>query len=93
MLCPLGCRYGKALVINMMDVDLLESVENQLNQVSPGLYSQLLSKELLQEERYCTCLLLPTNFILDIPQKDLKNFDDILVSDWFMRRRLQQSQQ
>ncbi|KAL2082884.1 hypothetical protein ACEWY4_020657 [Coilia grayii] len=45
-------RYGKALVINMMDVDLLESVENQLNQVSLGLFSQLMSKELLQEERY-----------------------------------------
>ncbi|XP_062374929.1 IQ motif and ankyrin repeat domain-containing protein 1-like isoform X2 [Sardina pilchardus] len=45
-------RYGKALVINMMDVDLLETVENQLNQVSPGLSSQLMSKELLQEERY-----------------------------------------
>ncbi|XP_031435342.1 IQ motif and ankyrin repeat domain-containing protein 1 [Clupea harengus] len=45
-------RYGKALVINMMDVDLLESVENQLNQVSPGLSSQLMSKELLKEERY-----------------------------------------
>ncbi|XP_048125326.1 IQ motif and ankyrin repeat domain-containing protein 1-like isoform X2 [Alosa alosa] len=45
-------RYGKALVINMMDVDLLETVENQLNQVSPGLSSQLMSKKLLQEERY-----------------------------------------
>lgn len=51
MFGPRGCRYGKALVINMMDVDLLESVENQLNQVSPGLSSQLMSKELLKEER------------------------------------------
>ncbi|XP_063047333.1 IQ motif and ankyrin repeat domain-containing protein 1-like [Engraulis encrasicolus] len=62
-------RYGKALVVNMMEVDLMESVENQLNQVFPGLSSQLLSKEILQDEKYLD-LVQPS----DGPQYDRTEF-------------------
>ncbi|KAM6956268.1 LOW QUALITY PROTEIN: IQ motif and ankyrin repeat domain-containing protein 1-like [Aplochiton taeniatus] len=44
-------RFGKPC-INMMEVDLFETVENQLEQVKPGLSGQLMKKELLLEERY-----------------------------------------
>ncbi|XP_067091813.1 IQ motif and ankyrin repeat domain-containing protein 1-like [Osmerus mordax] len=45
-------RFGKHLVINMMEVDLFETVKSQLEDVKPGLSAQLMNKELLQEERY-----------------------------------------
>lgn len=61
MLCDLVCRFGKPLVINMMEVDLFESVQNQLDQVNPGLSKQLMNKELLQEERYSTERSLPAH--------------------------------
>ena len=44
-------RFGKHLVINMMDVDLFETVKSQLEGVKPGLSAQLMNKEFLQEER------------------------------------------
>lgn len=59
--CNPVCRFGKPLVINMMEVDLFESVQNQLDQVNPGLSEQLMNKELLQEERYSTKRLLPAH--------------------------------
>ncbi|XP_033849769.3 IQ motif and ankyrin repeat domain-containing protein 1-like [Acipenser ruthenus] len=45
-------RFGKPLVINMMEVNLFESVENQFDQIQAGLMEQLLTKQLLQNERY-----------------------------------------
>ncbi|MGH0158210.1 UNVERIFIED_CONTAM: hypothetical protein FKN15_062905 [Acipenser sinensis] len=44
-------RFGKPLVINMMELNLFESVENQFDQVQAGLMEQLLTKQLLQNER------------------------------------------
>ncbi|XP_071235930.1 IQ motif and ankyrin repeat domain-containing protein 1-like isoform X3 [Salvelinus alpinus] len=69
-------RYGKPLVINMMEVDLFESVQNQLDQVNPGLSEQLMNKELLQEERYLSLVrstdgpqYARTEFMLDRIEK------------------------
>ncbi|XP_078145038.1 IQ motif and ankyrin repeat domain-containing protein 1-like [Centroberyx gerrardi] len=45
-------RFGKPLVIDMMEVELFDVVGDQLEQVKPGLSKELMSKELLQEERY-----------------------------------------
>ncbi|MGH0120498.1 UNVERIFIED_CONTAM: hypothetical protein FKN15_066822 [Acipenser sinensis] len=45
-------RFGKPLVFNMMEVNLFESVENQFDQIQAGLMEQLLTKQLLQNERY-----------------------------------------
>nr|XP_046213676.1 IQ motif and ankyrin repeat domain-containing protein 1-like [Oncorhynchus gorbuscha] len=69
-------RFGKPLVINMMEVDLFESVQNQLDQVNPGLSEQLMNKELLQEERYLSLVrstdgpqYARTEFMLDRIEK------------------------
>ncbi|XP_045556654.1 IQ motif and ankyrin repeat domain-containing protein 1 isoform X2 [Salmo salar] len=69
-------RFGKPLVINMMEVDLFESVQNQLDQVNPGLSKQLMNKELLQEERYLSLVrstdgpqYARTEFMLDRIEK------------------------
>nr|XP_015212678.1 PREDICTED: putative IQ motif and ankyrin repeat domain-containing protein LOC642574 homolog isoform X1 [Lepisosteus oculatus]XP_015212679.1 PREDICTED: putative IQ motif and ankyrin repeat domain-containing protein LOC642574 homolog isoform X1 [Lepisosteus oculatus] len=45
-------RFGKPLVINMMEADVSESVKNQMNQIQAGLMDQLMNKKLLQNERY-----------------------------------------
>ncbi|XP_066547391.1 IQ motif and ankyrin repeat domain-containing protein 1 [Amia ocellicauda] len=45
-------RFGKPLVINMMEVDVFASVQNQLDQVQAGLSAELMSRQLLQGERY-----------------------------------------
>ncbi|CAB1343386.1 unnamed protein product [Coregonus sp. 'balchen'] len=69
-------RFGKPLVINMMEVDLFESVQKQLDQVNPGLSEQLMNKELLQEERYLSLVrstdgpqYARTEFMLDRIEK------------------------
>ncbi|XP_071010494.1 IQ motif and ankyrin repeat domain-containing protein 1-like isoform X3 [Oncorhynchus clarkii lewisi] len=69
-------RFGKPLVINMMEVDLFESIQNQLDQVNPGLSEQLMNKELLQEERYLSLVrstdgpqYARTEFMLDRIEK------------------------
>nr|XP_014348759.1 PREDICTED: putative IQ motif and ankyrin repeat domain-containing protein LOC642574 homolog [Latimeria chalumnae] len=53
-------RYGKPLVFDMMEVNMMESVRNQLNQIQNGLLEAILSKELLQNERYLS-LTRPTD--------------------------------
>uniref|UniRef100_A0A8C4TBX0 Uncharacterized protein n=1 Tax=Erpetoichthys calabaricus TaxID=27687 RepID=A0A8C4TBX0_ERPCA len=49
-------RFGKPLVINMMDVNAFGSVENQFNMIESGLMEQLLTKQILQNERYLSLI-------------------------------------
>ena len=41
-------RYGKPLVIDMMEVDLFAHVKGQIDTIEDGLMDALLSKELLK---------------------------------------------
>ncbi|XP_040847526.1 IQ motif and ankyrin repeat domain-containing protein 1 [Ochotona curzoniae] len=45
-------RYGKPLVFDLREVDLFVAVRQQLEAVQPGLAGALLSRALLQQERY-----------------------------------------
>ncbi|XP_077022703.1 IQ motif and ankyrin repeat domain-containing protein 1 isoform X2 [Tamandua tetradactyla] len=45
-------RYGKPLVLDLREVDLFAAVQQQLEAVQPGLAQELLSRALLQGERY-----------------------------------------
>ncbi|XP_029448139.1 putative IQ motif and ankyrin repeat domain-containing protein LOC642574 homolog isoform X3 [Rhinatrema bivittatum] len=53
-------RYGKPLVLDMMEVNMFESVKRQLEQIKAGLMDELLDKSILQNERFLT-LLRPTD--------------------------------
>ncbi|XP_049709769.1 IQ motif and ankyrin repeat domain-containing protein 1 [Elephas maximus indicus] len=49
-------RYGKPLVFDLGAVDMFPVVERQLEEVQAGLAQELLSRALLQEERYLSLL-------------------------------------
>ncbi|XP_017738935.1 PREDICTED: putative IQ motif and ankyrin repeat domain-containing protein LOC642574 homolog isoform X3 [Rhinopithecus bieti] len=53
-------RYGKPLVFDLREVDLFPAVQRQLEAVQPGLARALLSRGLLEQERYLS-LLRPTD--------------------------------
>ncbi|XP_077800606.1 IQ motif and ankyrin repeat domain-containing protein 1 isoform X14 [Macaca mulatta] len=53
-------RYGKPLVFDLREVDLFPAVQRQLEVVQPGLAQALLSRGLLEQERYLS-LLRPTD--------------------------------
>ncbi|XP_045716835.1 IQ motif and ankyrin repeat domain-containing protein 1 isoform X4 [Phyllostomus hastatus] len=49
-------RYGKPLVFDLREVDLFPVVQQQLEAVQPDLAQELLSRRLLQEDRYLSLL-------------------------------------
>ncbi|XP_045633269.1 IQ motif and ankyrin repeat domain-containing protein 1 [Ursus americanus] len=49
-------RYGKPLVFDLREADLFPVVWQQLEAVRPGLAQELLSQELLEQERYLSLL-------------------------------------
>ncbi|XP_054446672.1 IQ motif and ankyrin repeat domain-containing protein 1 [Pteronotus mesoamericanus] len=64
-------RYGKPLVFDLREVDLFPAVQRQLDVVQPGLAQELLSRRLLQQDRYLS-LLRPT----DGPEYDPTQFQE-----------------
>ena len=44
-------RYGKFLVIDMMQVDMLEVIESRMDEIQKGLFKNLLDKSILQNDR------------------------------------------
>lgn len=53
-------RYGKPLVFDLREVDLFPAVQRQLEAVQQGLVQELLSRRLLEQDRYLS-LLRPTD--------------------------------
>ncbi|XP_072432624.1 IQ motif and ankyrin repeat domain-containing protein 1-like isoform X3 [Chiloscyllium punctatum] len=49
-------RYGKMLVIDMMEVNMFEAVSRIFNQIEAGLMEKLLNKELLQKDRFLSLI-------------------------------------
>lgn len=47
----LRCRYGKPVVLDMMDVDMFETVTMRFDEVQKGLMASLMSKELLKDNK------------------------------------------
>ncbi|KAG8515392.1 putative IQ motif and ankyrin repeat domain-containing protein [Galemys pyrenaicus] len=56
LLKPRPRRYGKPLVFDLCEADLFPVVQQQLEQVQPGLAQALLSRALLEQDRYRTLL-------------------------------------
>ncbi|XP_047641545.1 IQ motif and ankyrin repeat domain-containing protein 1 isoform X2 [Phacochoerus africanus] len=49
-------RFGKPLVVDLREVDVFPAVQRQLEAVQPGLARELLSRALLERERYLSLL-------------------------------------
>ncbi|XP_013396876.1 putative IQ motif and ankyrin repeat domain-containing protein [Lingula anatina] len=49
-------RYGKSLVLDMMEVDMFDTVSDRFDEVHKGLMNMIMDKSLLKDEAY-TCLL------------------------------------
>ena len=47
----LCCRYGKPMVLDMMDVDMFETATMRFDEVQKGLMASLMSKELLKDNK------------------------------------------
>ncbi|XP_078485832.1 IQ motif and ankyrin repeat domain-containing protein 1-like [Ciona intestinalis] len=45
-------RYGKPLVIDMLEIDMYETVCDMVNQIRDGLMDQIMNKEILEEKNY-----------------------------------------
>ncbi|XP_067909710.1 IQ motif and ankyrin repeat domain-containing protein 1-like [Heterodontus francisci] len=49
-------RYGKMLVLDMMEVNMFEAVTRVFDQIEAGLMEKLLNKELLQRDRFLSLI-------------------------------------
>ena len=75
-------RYGKPLVLDMMEMNLMELIENRFNDIQPELYQQILSKDILKDRKYVFNMyfinipvykirfIIDTNYIMIIKQMD-----------------------
>jgi len=43
-------RYGKPLAIDMMEVDMFQTISDMMNEVLPGLMDKIMDKSILEEE-------------------------------------------
>lgn len=71
-------RYGKALCVDMMDVDMMEAVVSSFDQVQKGLYESIMSRELLKNENYMSLVDVKE----DGPEYHHSNFQDDRVKDF-----------
>uniref|UniRef100_A0ABM5GDB1 IQ motif and ankyrin repeat domain-containing protein 1 isoform X5 n=1 Tax=Pogona vitticeps TaxID=103695 RepID=A0ABM5GDB1_9SAUR len=53
-------RYGKPLVFDMMEINMFDTVKKQLERIETGLVEAVLSKKILEHERYLS-LVRPTD--------------------------------
>ncbi|XP_043847071.1 IQ motif and ankyrin repeat domain-containing protein 1 [Dromiciops gliroides] len=49
-------RFGKPMVFDMREIDMFETVKRQLDAIQPGLAQELLSKKLLDKDRFLSLL-------------------------------------
>ena len=52
ILCTVARRYGKPVVLDMMEVDMFDTVTMRFDDVQKGLMASLMSKELLKDSKY-----------------------------------------
>ncbi|KAK3089405.1 hypothetical protein FSP39_003377 [Pinctada imbricata] len=64
-------RFGKPLVLDMMELDIFESVSDRFSEVLPGLMDKVMDKSIMEEENYLQ-LVKET----DGPEYDKTKFND-----------------
>merc|ERR550519_655775 len=45
-------RYGKHLVLDMMEMNLVELIEKRFDDIQPHLYQQLMNQDILKDRKY-----------------------------------------
>lgn len=45
-------RYGKPFVLDMMEVDMFDTVADRMNELAPGLMAMIMDKSILEEVKY-----------------------------------------
>lgn len=70
-------RYGKPLVIDMMEVDMFHAVERRFDDVMEGLLNMIMDKSIMQEEVYLK--LLREN---DPPEYHKNKFNDLRTANF-----------
>lgn len=49
--CDFACRFGKPLVLDMMEVDMFHTVSDRFDEIEKGLMDQIMDKSIMQEEK------------------------------------------
>lgn len=49
--CDFACRFGKPLVLDMMEVDMFNTVSDRFDEIGKGLMDQIMDKSIMQEEK------------------------------------------
>ncbi len=47
----LSCRFGKPFIIDMMEVDMFDTVSNRFDEVHKGLMESIIDKSIMNEEK------------------------------------------
>ena len=45
------CRFGKPFVIDMMEVDMFETVSDRFDEIKKGLMNDIMDRSILQEDK------------------------------------------
>ena len=45
------CRFGKPLVLDMMEVDMFHTVSDRFDEIEKGLMDKIMDKSIMQEEK------------------------------------------
>jgi hypothetical protein len=51
-------RYGKPLVVDMMEVDMYNTISNMFDRLMPGLLKAIVDKSIIQNEKSAQCVCL-----------------------------------
>ncbi|XP_072045427.1 IQ motif and ankyrin repeat domain-containing protein 1-like [Amphiura filiformis] len=70
-------RYGKPLVVDMMEVDMYETCTDRFNEIHKGLMDDIMSKEIIKNEKY-TYLIKDT----DGDEYNKNRFNDFYVQNF-----------
>lgn len=49
-------RFGKPMVLDMMEVDMFQTASDRMDEVLPGLMTLLMDKSIMKEDKYVTCI-------------------------------------
>ncbi|KAL8597862.1 hypothetical protein ACOMHN_061395 [Nucella lapillus] len=70
-------RFGKPLVLDMMEVDMFQTIGDRFSEIMPGLLQAIMDKSIIENEKYLG-LVRPT----DSTEYDQNKFNDLRLSNF-----------
>ena len=58
-----GFRYGKPLVLDMMEVDMFDTVSDRFDEIQKGLMDQIMDRSIVKEEKCVVVFFLSRGFV------------------------------